>query len=92
MPKYNEIRVKANNSTLTTAPDSAKTVSVPQSLINDLLDLSSALKGEEAIEELIRFIDYPNDSETGVYALKAVVRFYSNVRFLVETIKETANY
>lgn len=27
MPKYNEIRVKENNSTLTTAPNSAKTVS-----------------------------------------------------------------
>lgn len=27
MPKYNGIRVKANNSTLTTAPNSARTVS-----------------------------------------------------------------
>lgn len=27
MPKYNEIRVKSNNSTLKSAPDSARTVS-----------------------------------------------------------------
>lgn len=91
MPRTNENRVTANNSTHNFAPNSAKTVSVPQYLINDLLEISSSLKGEEAIEELIRFIDYPNDSESGTYALKAVVRSYSNVRYLTERIKEVVN-
>jgi len=91
MPRTNENRVKANNSTRDFAPSSAKTVSIPQYLINDLLEISSSLKGEEAIEELIRFIDYPNDSESGAYTLKAVVRFYSNVRYLTEKIKEVVN-
>lgn len=88
MPRTNETRVKANNSNRNFAPDSAKTVSVPQYLINDLLEISSSLKGEEAIEELIRFIDYPNDSDSGAYTLKAVVRFYSNVRYLTDVLND----
>lgn len=62
-------------------------VSVPRYFINELLEISSSLKGEEAIEEIIRFIDFPDDRESGMMALKAVVRFYSNVRFLTEEIR-----
>ena len=80
-----------NNTTITSATGSEETVSVSKSIIKDLLDLSSNLKGEEAVEEIIRFIDYPNDSESGMYALRNLVRFYSNVRFLTKTIKETFN-
>lgn len=80
-----------HNTTITSATGSEETVSVSKSIIKDLLDLSSNLKGEEAVEEIIRFIDYPNDSESGMYALRNLVRFYSNVRFLTKTIKETFN-
>ncbi len=69
-------------------PCSAKTVSVPQLLINDLLQISSDLKGEEAIEEVMHFIDDPQYTDNGLYALKAVVHFYSNVRYLTTKIKE----
>lgn len=41
----------------------------------DLLDFSTKLGGEEAIEELIRFVDYPNDAESGNETVKAVVSF-----------------
>lgn len=88
MPRTNEIRVKANNSNPNFAPCSAKTVSVPQLLINDLLQISSDLKGEEAIEEVMHFIDAPQYTDNGLYALKAVVHFYSNVRYLTTKIKE----
>lgn len=66
----------------------AKTVSVPQLLIQDLLDISSDLKGEDAIEEVMNFIECPKDPDNGLYALKSVVRFYSNVRYLTTKIKE----
>lgn len=88
MPRTNEIRVKANNSNPNFAPCSAKTVSVPQLLIQDLLDISSDLKGEDAIEEVMNFIECPKDPDNGLYALKSVVRFYSNVRYLTTKIKE----
>lgn len=51
------------------------------------MDSLSNLKGEEAVEEIIRFVDFPNDGVTGDIALKSVVRFYSNVRYLQEIIR-----
>lgn len=63
------------------------TISISHIDLSNILDALSHLKGEEAVEDIIRFVDFPKDSMTGDIALKAVVRFYSNVRYLQEIIK-----
>lgn len=65
------------------------TVSITNEDVRDILDTANSLQGEEAIEEIIRFIDHPNDVGTGDLALKAVARFYSNARFLKELLQKT---
>ena len=88
MPNPMKLERKRSIVTSKSTPCRAKTVSVPQLLINDLLQISSDLKGEEAIEEVMHFIDDPQYTDNGLYALKAVVHFYSNVRYLTTKIKE----
>lgn len=63
------------------------TISISEMAAIEIKDAIEHLQGEEAVEEIIRFVDYPKDSMTGDLALKAVVRFYSNVRHLHEIIK-----
>lgn len=63
------------------------TVSISERAVIEIKDAIEHLQGEEAVEEIIRFVDFPNDGVTGDAALKAVVRFYSNVRYLQEIIK-----
>lgn len=65
------------------------TVSIRREDIADIMDIANSLKGEEAVEDIIRFIDYPNDSTAGDIALKSVVRFYSKVRYFQELIQST---
>lgn len=59
--------------------------------IRDLNYIADHLKGEEAVEEIIRLIDYPDDNYAQDDALKAVVRFYSNVRYLVSQMNQVFN-
>lgn len=54
----------------------------------EIKDAIEHLQGEEAVEEIIRFVDFPNDKVTGDAALKSVIRFYSNVRYLQEVIQK----
>lgn len=65
------------------------TVSVRKDVVNDILDIASCLQGEEAVEQTMRFVDLPKDIMTGDLALKAVVRFYLNVRYLQELLRKT---
>lgn len=62
-------------------------VLVSHEAIKDIMEISSHLQGEEAVEQIIRFFDCPKDSMTGDLALISVVRFYSNVRYLQEIIQ-----
>lgn len=57
--------------------------------IKEILDIASRLEGEEAVAQIIRFVDSPKDNMTGDLALKSVLRFYSNVRFLQEELQRT---
>ena len=59
--------------------------------IRDLNYIANHLKGEEAVEEITRFVDFPDEKESSVDALKAVVRFYSNVRYLVSQMNQVFN-
>ena len=59
--------------------------------IRELIEIADSLKGEEAVEEIIRFIDFPNDENASNDALQAVVRFYSNVRYLVSQMNQVFN-
>lgn len=59
--------------------------------IRDLNYIANHLKGEEAVEEIMRFVDFPDEKESSVDALKAVVRFYSNVRYLVSQMNQVFN-
>lgn len=56
--------------------------------IVEIEDAIEHLRGEEAVEQIIRFVDSPNDGVTGDIALKSVIRFYSNVRYLQEVIQK----
>lgn len=67
--------------------ENKSTVSVSRESIKDIMEISNHLQGEEAVEQIIRFFDCPKDSMTGDLALKSVVRFYSNVRYLQEIIQ-----
>jgi hypothetical protein len=62
-------------------------VSIRKEDVKDILDIASRLEGEEAIAQIIRFSDCPKDSMTGELALKSVLRFYSNVRYLQEILQ-----
>lgn len=62
-------------------------VSVRKEDVKDILDIASSLEGEEAVTQIIRFSDFPKDSMTGELALKSVLRFYSNVRYLQEILQ-----
>ena len=62
-------------------------ISIRKEDARDIMDIASRLQGEEAVEQVMRFVDMPKDSMTGDISLKAVVRFYSNVRYLKETIQ-----
>ena len=59
--------------------------------IRDLNYIANHLKGEEAVEAIMRFVDFPDEKESSVDALKAVVRFYSNVRYLVSQMNQVFN-
>lgn len=67
------------------------TVSIRHEEIAEIMDMANSLKGEEAVEGIIRFIDCPKDSMTGDIALKSIIRFYSNVRYLRELIQDAFN-
>lgn len=62
-------------------------VSVRKEDVKDILDIASSLEGEEAVTQIIRFSDFPKDSMIGELALKSVLRFYSNVRYLQEVLQ-----
>lgn len=62
-------------------------VSVRKEDVKDILDIASRLDGEEAVAQIIRFSDCPKDSMTGDLALKSVLRFYSNARYLQERLQ-----
>lgn len=62
-------------------------VSVRKEDVKDILDIASRLEGEEAVTQIIRFSDCPKDSMTGELALKSVLRFYSNARYLQERLQ-----
>lgn len=62
-------------------------VSVRKEDVKDILNIASSLEGEEAVTQIIRFLDSPKDSMTGELALKSVLRFYSNVRYLQEILQ-----
>lgn len=64
-----------------------KTLSIRKEDARDIMDIASRLQGEEAVEQIMRFVDMPKDSMTGDLSLKAVVRFYSNVRYLQERLQ-----
>lgn len=67
------------------------TVSISERAVIEIKDAIEHLQGEEAVEGIIRFVDFPNDGVTGNVALKSVVRFYSNVRYLQEIIQKELN-
>ena len=62
-------------------------VSVRKEDVKDILDIAGSLEGEEAIAQIIRFSDYPKDSVIGELALKSVLRFYSNTRYLQKRLQ-----
>ena len=89
MTKEREIRVDAMYSNiLSTSGHETATMEISKLDAKDILELSKSLGGEDAMAELIRFIDYHNDIESGTCKLKAVSRFYSNVRYLTEVLND----
>lgn len=76
--------------TLTSTPSSAKTAILSIDL-QDLQDIAHSLEGEECISQVARFADFPGDDSTKELAIMATLRFYSNVRYLVERINEVVN-
>lgn len=54
----------------------------------DLIEITTDLKGEDAIESVFHCIDEPTDEYLRDMALYNVVRFYTQVRFLVLRINQ----
>ena len=63
-------------------------IRIPLSALQNIADAAENLQGEEAVENLMGFVDHPSCDMAGDEALKSVVRFYSNVRYLTGLIKE----
>ena len=59
----------------------------------DLLDLRNiaeiveTIDSGEAVAELSRFIDHPDDSEQGTYALLTIARLHAQICHLTDTVK-----
>lgn len=54
----------------------------------DLITISTELKGEDAIESVFHCIEDPKDEYLRDLALYDVVRFYTKVRFLILRINQ----
>lgn len=53
----------------------------------EILMQARHLEGHAAMLETFRFVDCPGDVEEADIALKAVMRFYSNAVYLVESLE-----
>lgn len=56
--------------------------------LQELFNLSNCLDGEKCVTQVYSLADCPNDSTARELAVMATLRFYSNVRYLVERIKD----
>lgn len=87
MPKTGSYGVNVKNSTvLSTLPANEKAALSKD--LQELFDLSNYLDGEECVTQVYRLADCPRDSTARELAVMATLRFYSNVRYLVERIKD----
>lgn len=89
MPKYNEIREVANNSTYQSTSSRTKAISLSVSDANNILNLANDLNGEEALEDVsLMLFDLEDETMRGM-ALESILKFYANVRLLTKAINRS---
>lgn len=88
MPRTGIYGVNAKDSNVLSTLSANEKAVIPITCIQELLDISLRLEGEECITQVSRFADCSNDTVTKELAVMATLRFYSNVRYLVERIKD----
>ena len=89
MPKFNEIREVANNSTYKSTSNRTKAISLSVSEASNIIDLANGLKGEEALEDISLMLFDTSDEQMRGMALESVLKFYANARVLTKVINRT---
>ena len=89
MPKYNEIREVANNSTYESTFNRTKAISLSALDAANLINLANDLNGEEALEDVsLMLFDLQDETMRGM-ALESLLKFYANVRLLTKAINKS---
>lgn len=64
------------------------TVTISSINVEELLEISSTLRGDEAIIEVSNLVEFNHDEPDLEYALRCVCRFYAKVSYLVDRMKQ----
>ena len=89
MPRTNEIREVANNSTYESTFNRTKAISLSVYDASNIIDLANDLKAEEALEDISLMLLNTNDEQMKGMALESLLKFYANVRVLTRAIKNS---
>lgn len=92
MPKNNEMRVDANNSTVnsTSGHDTATRhpiLSITRYDADDLMQTTLRLGGEEALERLGLLVRHPHEDFAAEQAMRSLLNYYANVRYLCARLR-----
>lgn len=92
MPKYNEIREVANNSTYQSTFNRATTISLSVFDASNIVCLANDLHGEEALENISLMLFDSSDEQMRGLALESILKFYASVRLLTKSINEAIKF
>lgn len=68
-----------------------KTLSISAYDAANIIDLAGCLEGEQALEDYGTMLSDPSDEQLRGLSHESIIRFYSNVRTLVNLINRTLN-
>ena len=92
MPRINEIREVANNSTYKSTSNRTKAISLSVYDASNIVDLANDLHGEEALEDISLMLFDTSDEQMRGIALESILKFYANVRVLTKAINRTIQF
>ena len=92
MPKTNEIREVANNSTYKSTSNRTKAISLSVFDASNIVCLANDLHGEEALENISLMLFDSSDEQMRGLALESILKFYASVRLLTKSINEAIKF
>ena len=92
MPKFDEIRANANNSTIPSTSNRTKAISLSVFDASNIVCLANDLHGEEALENVSLLLFDTSDEQMRGIALESILKFYASVRLLTKSINEAIKF